>query len=288
MTFDQAAISHIEWKERLLRHLHEPDANLNAAQLAADDQCPLGRWLHRGREQYSNYPEYAILKQHHTKFHQIVGGLVRGVRVGLSVRPETLLGADTEFGKTSAAVLTAIMSLKRVVEENVRGKNMAASIGDGVLKDSCHSENGLKPVHWLESYSLGVAELDEHHQYFFCLLNILQDAIGEDKSESVVEMVLNELLEFARYHFTTEEELMRKANYPGLAKHSGEHAIVADRLAKLKKSFQPGEKDNGFALLDLVRSWLVKHFEQADKDYSEYLKVLPAEDNTQLTTLHSK
>ncbi|MGB9197092.1 MAG: bacteriohemerythrin [Terriglobales bacterium] len=288
MNFDQAAISHIEWKERLVRCLHEPDTHLDAAQLAADDQCPLGQWLHQEREQYSSYPEYATLAQHHTRFHQIVGGLVRGVRVGLSVRPETLLGADTDFGKTSAAVLTALMSLKRLVEENVRGKNMAAGPDDGVLKDSRVSENALKPVHWIESYSVGVAELDEHHQYFFCLLNILQDAIGEDKSESVVEMVLNELLEFARYHFTTEEELMRKANYPGLARHSEEHAIVAARLAKLKKSFQPGEKDNGFALLDLVRSWLVKHFEQADKEYSAYLRVLPAEDKTQLATLHSK
>ena len=287
MDFDQAAISHIEWKERLLRYLREPDMSLDADQLAADDRCKLGRWIHEEREQYSIYPEYAALKQHHTRFHRTVGGLLRGVRVGLSVRAETLLGADTEFGKASAAVLAAIMTLKRVAEENVSGKNMAVSPGDGVLRDSCDGENGMKPVHWRESYSVGIAELDEHHQYFFCLLNILQDALGQEKSESVVEMVLNELIEFARYHFATEEELMRKAEYPGLAKHSGEHAIVAARLAKLKERFQPREKDNGFALLDLVRSWLVAHFEQADKEYSVYLKVLPVEDKTQLTTMHS-
>ena len=286
MNFDQAAISHIQWKERLLRYLNEGDTNLDAAQLAAENECPLGRWIHEKRGQYSTYPQYATLEQHHRKFHQILGGLVRGVRAGLALRPETWLGADTEFGKTSAAVLAAIMSLKRVVEESGE-RNVAAGPGDGVLKDPWDSENGLKPVHWLESYSVGVAELDEHHQYFFCLLNILQDAIGEEESESVVEMVLDELLEFARYHFTTEEDLMRKAKYPGLDKHAGEHAIVAARLARLKKSFRPGEKDDRFQLLDLVRSWLVKHFEQADREYSVYVRVLPAEDKAQPTTLHA-
>lgn len=268
MNFDEAAISHLAWKERLLGYLDKSDTSLDAAGTSADDRCALGKWIEQEGVEYAAYAEYKTLKQEHAHFHKVAGDVVRGAQLGLSIRPETLLAMDSEYGRASTAVVAGIMKLKRMTQAHAAGASAAA----GAKNNSVCPPVELRPVDWDQSYSVGVEELDEHHQYFFCLTNILQNAIKEGTQKSAIGMLLSELSGYAHYHFTREEELMERAKYQELARHRREHEIFVDRLGKLSKDFQSANGEIGLAMLDFVRSWLVKHIQQVDKRYSAQVK----------------
>ena len=115
MDFDEAVLAHIAWKERLFECLIRRDGSLNPSELEVDNCCELGRWIHGEGSQYSGYPEYTTLRREHARFHKAVGDVVKGALLGLSIKPETLLGTGSEFGRASAAVVTAIVALKSKV-----------------------------------------------------------------------------------------------------------------------------------------------------------------------------
>ena len=198
--------------------------------------------------------------------------VVNGARIGLAVRPETLLGQDTEFGQASAAVVAAIMALKRTVQQrSTLDPNVKREIK--VSRASANA-GGARPIDWRPSYSVGVVELDQHHQHFFHLINLLQQGITECKEDSVVDMILGELSDYAQYHFSREEELMEKAHYAGLVDHRREHTIFVSRLSSLMNGVEAPAGASAFCVLDFVRSWLVKHIQQVDKKYSTDLKTI--------------
>jgi len=271
MDFDEAAIAHIAWKDRLFDYLTKRDGSLNPKELALDDKCALGQWIRAGGLRYSTYPEYATLKSQHTRFHKTVGDIVRGACLGLSVRPETVLGTESEYGEASAAVVTAIMGLKRRAETGSR--SMVAATGNaGYATTAATSWTSGKPqielLDWDSSYSVSVGQLDEHHQYLFCLINILQGASGKGKEDSVVGMVLAELAGYAENHFNVEEVLMEQANYPALPEHRREHQAFIARVAEFKKNLAAGMEGNAVAVLGFLKDWLIKHIQQVDKKYS--------------------
>jgi methyl-accepting chemotaxis protein len=127
MNLNDAAIAHIVWKDKLLEYLIKRNASLDPSELSRDDKCPLGKWISGGGQEYASYPEYTTLKSEHTRFHKAVGDVVRGALLGLSIKPETVLGADSEFGAASAAVVTSIVGLKgKVRQEDILTSSAAA------------------------------------------------------------------------------------------------------------------------------------------------------------------
>jgi len=109
----------------------------------------------------------------------------------------------------------------------------AARVGDKTTTvpvkpvSSVHTE----ALGWDPSYSVEVTQLDKHHQYLFCLINILLESQGKGKERFAVAMVLADLADYAENHFKVEEALMEQANYPALAGHGREHEAFVARIA---------------------------------------------------------
>ncbi len=112
MNFDDAISAHAQWKMKLSLYLLHPDGSLDAATVSLDNKCPLGQWIIGEGAKYSTLPEYAQLKTQHTRFHKAVGGVIRKAAAGQKVAEETALGSHSEFGTSSAAVVSAIMAMK--------------------------------------------------------------------------------------------------------------------------------------------------------------------------------
>jgi len=112
MNFDQAIAAHSAWKRKLLDYLVKHDGSLKAHDIAVDNKCPLGQWIHGEGSQYSKLPEYATLKSEHARFHKATAEVVRKADSGQSVSEETALGSKSEFRAASSAVVEAIMHMK--------------------------------------------------------------------------------------------------------------------------------------------------------------------------------
>lgn len=128
-------------------------------------------------------------------------------------------------------------------------------------------------LEWSARHSVNVKEIDEQHQHFIDMINGMIDALENDKVREVVDRTLHELIEYAVYHFATEEKLMEQAGYPGLGRQREEHAELLKKLDVLLEKRKTTADINDFYedLLDFMGSWLIAHLIYEDKQYTESL-----------------
>jgi len=123
---------------------------------------------------------------------------------------------------------------------------------------------------WNDSYKVGVENFDEQHKKLFHLLNTLFKGIKEGKKKETMGQVLNELLEYTIYHFSAEEELMEKHQYPELARHKLEHENFTGKVERYYEGFHTGIAPLTADVLGFLVSWLKNHIAETDKHYSSF------------------
>ncbi|MEW6558578.1 MAG: CZB domain-containing protein [Pseudomonadota bacterium] len=78
----QAVQGHLAWKKRLkgiVLEGRQDDADIS--QVASDDLCALGQWLHgHARQRYGRLPQYARLRKIHAEFHLTAGQVLLNSR----------------------------------------------------------------------------------------------------------------------------------------------------------------------------------------------------------------
>ncbi len=119
MDFDHAIAAHSAWKSKLANYLKKPDRSLRAADIAAENACELGKWIAGEGKQFARLPEYSTVKSEHARFHKVAANVVERAKAGQHVEEEVALGAKSEFGTVSNAVVRAIVALKSKVGTTV-------------------------------------------------------------------------------------------------------------------------------------------------------------------------
>jgi hemerythrin-like metal-binding protein len=69
---------------------------------------------------------------------------------------------------------------------------------------------------WTECYRVNIALLDQQHQQLIDTVNELDQALRTGEGKSVVDAVLDKLVEYALVYFTAEGRLMQQHDLPGL------------------------------------------------------------------------
>ncbi len=119
---------------------------------------------------------------------------------------------------------------------------------------------------WSPKFILGVKAIDDQHRKLVVILNQLDDLIknGAPQSDSWVS-IFNELLEYAQYHFKTEEELMFDHSFGGLQDHIKEHAFFRSKITSLKKGLDANDLHAIDELLYFLMVWLQNHILVVDR-----------------------
>ena len=126
-------------------------------------------------------------------------------------------------------------------------------------------------VTWNAQYSIGIDELDEHHRHLIFLLNKIYDIFVNEASVWELEQTFDALTCYARHHFTTEESLMQKWNYPGFDVHRVLHSQFIERLEEKRERFCSCEHRFAFELLTFLNSRLLSHILNADAKFGKFL-----------------
>lgn len=126
-------------------------------------------------------------------------------------------------------------------------------------------------ISWNDSFSIGIPQIDEHHQHLFFLVNKTYDEFISRDSAKNLTALLDELIDYATYHFSMEEHWMRESEYPDLTIHQKEHDSISKRVIELHSSYHKGEVHLSLEVLSFLHSWLTNHILQSDAAYGRFV-----------------
>lgn len=121
---------------------------------------------------------------------------------------------------------------------------------------------------WKDEYLIGVSLIDAQHKKLFELgnsaLNLLNNNITLDKYHEIVQ-IIEDLFQYAKYHFKYEEEYMLKNNYRDYSDQKVEHDGFIKKLDSynLAKLDQNQDKDIMELILFLF-DWILEHILKKD------------------------
>lgn len=106
--FAEAALQHVEWRDRLKDHIagvsKEEWSSRDATQY---DRCLLGRWLREeGQTQLGHFAAFRRLELAHAEFHYFAGAILAKAMLREVVQAEEML--KNEFAQATRRLLVAI------------------------------------------------------------------------------------------------------------------------------------------------------------------------------------
>ena len=123
-------------------------------------------------------------------------------------------------------------------------------------------------IKWDDHFSVNVAEIDAQHKNLFVMLNSFYDDIKNKRTEAIGDL-LKEVIDYASYHFSTEEAYMQRANYPDYESHKEEHAKFVEKAQDLKSRLDAGGLVLTLEVTNFLKTWIIDHVLETDKKYGD-------------------
>lgn len=115
MNFDDAIKAHAQWKIKLSLYIKKPDGSLVANEIAKDNLCELGKWIHESMNKYSSNDVFNRLKETHSNFHKCAAQIVTDADHGKNRSEETALGSNSEYATLSTDIVQDIMNMRKEI-----------------------------------------------------------------------------------------------------------------------------------------------------------------------------
>ena len=129
-------------------------------------------------------------------------------------------------------------------------------------------------IEWNEKLATGNHEIDNQHKELFLRFDSLLAACNQRKGKEEVHNLLHFLGDYVKTHFSMEEALQKKHNYPHYPAHKEDHAGFIREFQKLTEQLQA--EGASFPLViqtnQTMVSWLIKHINGMDKEMATFLR----------------
>lgn len=123
---------------------------------------------------------------------------------------------------------------------------------------------------WSEKYDVNVKRVNEEHQKLFGMINDLYDAMNIGTGQYIVGNIIDGLVDYTKFHFKTEEDIMIRIAYPDYEKHKFQHDAFVKKVAEFQEKFKKGAILLSLDVLKFLEDWLINHICKMDKAYSTY------------------
>lgn len=126
-------------------------------------------------------------------------------------------------------------------------------------------------ITWSEKYSVKNSMIDEQHKKLIGILNDLHDGMMAGNSNEILEEILQRLIEYTRFHFSAEEELMGKYGYPDKPVHKAKHIELTHSVGAFYQEMKAGKKFLNIELATFLKDWLNNHILETDVKFGQFL-----------------
>jgi hemerythrin-like metal-binding protein len=128
-------------------------------------------------------------------------------------------------------------------------------------------------ITWTKDLEVGITFIDQQHRKLVDILNRIGEALAENVEYWIIGSFIEELEQYTQYHFTAEQEMMQKYNYPEADSHEHKHDYFIEQLKDAVESYKMGEAQRVIRdLRTFLKKWLASHILGTDKELAKFLK----------------
>lgn len=129
---------------------------------------------------------------------------------------------------------------------------------------------------WSDSFETGITEIDKQHRKLVDIGAKLEDMLDTGDSVDYYDYILetlDELKDYAEYHFSYEEKKMEECGYKELDQHRMEHLFFVKRINKLSMQDIDSQQLGVITeALNFLAKWLFSHILNEDMKYVSSFK----------------
>ena len=132
----------------------------------------------------------------------------------------------------------------------------------------------VEKIEWNDEYLLGILEIDNQHKKLVAIANELYDTITSNSEDYKLEMskVLKKLTDYTVYHFSSEEDFMRRHGYAGVDLHKTAHDGFINEVNNQIKQLSDNSQASGAKFYTFVLQWVLTHIARADQIWAKFVK----------------
>ena len=94
----------------------------------------------------------------------------------------------------------------------------------------------------------------------------------QKKGSSVINSILDELVDYTRFHFSFEERQFRAFEYPARTDHERIHKKLVGQIEDFQRQIAAGKAGVTMDLMNFLMEWLQNHILKVDKQYVPLLQ----------------
>lgn len=122
---------------------------------------------------------------------------------------------------------------------------------------------------WKNSYSIGIELIDIQHKHLFDIGNeaysLLENDMQTDKYDAI-NLIVEDLRSYAKYHLKCEENYMLKINYSGYKQQKKEHDYFIKKVNEIQLyNIDKSKQKIILDLLSFIFNWISQHILEKDK-----------------------
>ena len=126
---------------------------------------------------------------------------------------------------------------------------------------------------------VGIAEINKQHlrlaSYAVEFSQIVDELSSREPSNEDwrrIDALFSKIMRFVATHFSEEEELMRKYNYPNYAPHKKLHDKFTAEMLKMQGDINNRNIKFKKKMSSLLWDWLYKHINEVDYQYRDFFQ----------------
>lgn len=130
---------------------------------------------------------------------------------------------------------------------------------------------------WDKNFQTGLVDVDRQHQQLVNLINDFSASLSDDKVRfEEIEILVNDLADYANYHFTEEEQLMATAGLDPrhIYEHKLAHKNFLAEVTSIKSGINPQNPETARYLHEFLVHWLAYHILGMDQNMSRQLALV--------------
>ena len=114
-------------------------------------------------------------------------------------------------------------------------------------------------------------ETDAEHRVQVELLKELCDAVQKDSPPSVISDIFQQLVDYSKAHFLSEELLMRQMSYDDYEDHVSDHVRMLDALDEIAAAQASGKSVLVSGKAESILIFITKHIATRDQRFADFL-----------------